>query len=156
WIAIFFCAATVTFPLILRLALLFPAETAPADGRLPWWPWLFALFGPISLSWVYGVPLSPEVGLRAAFIHNVAFIVALLAVITRNFRRSNAVGRRQLKWLVLGIYIGTVPVLLTDAAAAVAPQLWWLHDLSVIAELCIPLCVLIAIVRENFLDVDRL
>jgi class 3 adenylate cyclase len=156
WIAVFFCAAVVTYPLILRAALLFPPETAPAGARLPWWPWLFALFGPVSLSWIYGVPLSPELGFRAVFIHNVAFIVALLGVLTRNFRRANGVGRRQLKWLMLGIYVGTVPVLLTDAAAVVVPQLWWLHDVAVNAEICIPLAVLIAIARENFLDVDRL
>ena len=155
WTAIFFCSSLVTFPLILRAARLFPAGTA-AGARLPWWPWLFAVYGPISLSWVYGVPLSPELGFRAMCAVNAVFIVALLAVLTRNFRRADAVGRRQLKWVVLGIYIGTVPVLLTDVGAAVAPQLWWLHDVSVIAELCIPLCVLIAIVRENFLDVDRL
>jgi class 3 adenylate cyclase len=156
WIVVFFCASLVMLPLILRAVLIFPAETAPPDGRIPRWPWLFGLFGPISLSWIYGVPLPPEVGFRAVFVINVAFITALLAVVTRNFRRANASGRRQLKWVVLGTYLGTAPVLLADLAAAIAPPLWWLHEAAAVAEIAIPLCVLIAIVRSNFLDVDRL
>src|SRR5690606_25896388 len=72
------------------------------------------------------------------------------------FRRAGPIGRRQLKWVLLGIYVGTVPVLLTDVVAALEPALWWLHEVAVMAEIVIPLCVLVAIVRTNFLDVDRL
>lgn len=156
WIVIFFCASLLMLPMILRAVLIFPAEIAPADGRTPRWPWFFAVFGPISLSWIYGVPLSPEVGFRAVFLVNVVFIVTVLAVLTRNFRRASPMGRRQLKWVVLGMYVGTVPVLLADVAAALEPALWWAHEVAVIAEILIPLCVLVAIVRANFLDVDRL
>jgi class 3 adenylate cyclase len=156
WAVIFLGASLVTLPLILRAFLIFPKETAPAGGRLPWWPWLFAVFGPISWSWVFGFPLPPETGFRAVFVLNVAFIVTLLAVATRNFRRAGPLGRRQLKWVVLGVYLGTVPVLFADVAAAIAPALWWLHELAVIAEIVIPLCVLIAILRANLFDVDRL
>src|SRR5262249_18945960 len=129
---------------------------APASGRLPWWPWLFAVFAPIQLSWIYGVPLPPEMGFRAVFVVNVVAIATFLAILTRNFRRARPIGRRQLKWVVLGWSLGTVPVLVTDAVAAVEPTLWWLHEAAAIAEIIIPVCVLIAIVRSNFLDVDRL
>lgn len=156
WVAVFGVASTVMLPLILRAALLFPSEVAPASGRPPWWPWLFAVFGPLSLSWIFGVPLAPEWGFRAVFAVNVAFIVTLLAVLTRNFRRCGPLGRRQLKWVLLGMYGGTVPVLLTDVVAAVEPSLWWLHEAAVIAEIVIPVCVLVAIVRTNYFDVDRL
>ena len=156
WTAVFLVASTVMLPLILRAVLIFPAEVAPPAGRLPWWPWLFAVFGPISSSWVFGMPLPPAFGFRAVFLLNVAFIATVLVVLTRNFRRAGPVGRRQLKWVVLGMYVGTVPVLLADAAAVVAPSLWWLHEVAVIAEIAIPVCVLIAIVRANSLDVDRL
>ncbi len=155
WVVVFFGASLVMWPLILRAVLVFPAEVAPAGG-LPWWPWLFAIFGPISTSWVFGVPLPPETGFRAAFAVNVAFIVTLLVVLTRNFRRAGPLGRRQLKWVVLGMYVGTVPVLLADVVAAVAPSLVWLHELAAIAEIAIPLSVLIAVVRANLFDVDRL
>lgn len=156
WLAVFFTASLVMLPLGLRAFLIFPPEVAPADGRLPWWPWLFALFGPISLSWLLGWPLPPASGFRAVFATNVAFIAVLLAVLTRNFRRAGPLGRRQLKWVVLGIYCGTVPVLLADLVALVAPAFWWLHELAVVAEICIPLAVLIAIARASLFDVDRL
>jgi class 3 adenylate cyclase len=156
WTIVFFCASLAMLPLILRAALIFPAEVAPPSGRLPWWPWLFALFGPISLSWLYGVPLPPELGFRAVFIVNVAFIVTLLAILTRNFRRAGAFGRRQLRWVILGMYVGTAPVLLTDVLAAVDPSFWWLHEIAVIAEIFIPVGMLIAIIRANYFDVDTL
>jgi class 3 adenylate cyclase len=156
WAVVFLGASSVMFPLILRAGMLFPAEIAPPGGRLPWWPWLFAVFGPVSASWTFGVPLPPEVGFRAVFAVNVLFIATLLALLTRNYRRAGPIGRRQLKWVVLGIYLGTVPVLLTNVVTAVAPALWWLHEGAVIAEILIPVCVLVAIVRANYFDVDRL
>jgi len=154
WVAVFLCASTVMLPLMLRAALVFPAEVAPA--RLPWWPWLFALFGPVSSSWIYGVPLPPEWGFRAVLALNVAFIATLLAVLTRNFRRAGPLGRRQLEWVLLGMYLGTVPVLLADLVGAVEPSLWWLHEIAAIAEIVVPVCIVIAIVRTNTFDVDRL
>jgi class 3 adenylate cyclase len=156
WVAVFCLASLVMLPLVLRAVLLFPAEVAPRDGRLPWWPWLFAVFGPISSSWIFGVPLRPSIGFRAVFVVNVVFIATVLTVLTRNFRRASPLGRRQLKWVVLGFYVGTVPVLLTDVVTAVVPSLWWLHEVAAIAEILIPLCVLMAIVRANYFDVDRL
>lgn len=155
WLAVFLGASSVMFPLVIRAFLIFPGEVAPRHG-MPWWPWLFALFGPISLSWLVGVPLPPEIGFRTVFLANIALIVTLLLLLTRNFRRAGALGRRQLKWVVLGIYVGTVPVLLTDVVVAIAPALWWLHELAVIAEILIPIAVVIAIVRANLFDVDRL
>ena len=156
WTAVFLSASLVMMPLILRAVMIFPSEIAPRSGRLPWWPWLFAVFGPISASWTFGVPLPPAIGFRAVFVVNVLFIATVLAVLTRNFRRASPVGRRQLKWVVLGIYLGTVPVLLTDVVTAFAPALWWLHEVAAMAEVLIPLCVLIAIVRANYFDIDHL
>ena len=152
WAVVFFCASTVMLPFILRLVLIFPQEVGP----LPWWPWLFAVFGPISLSWVFGVPLPPETGFRAVFTINVVFITTLLVIATRRFRRATPFARRQLKWVVLGMYLGTMPVLVADVVAAVAPALWWLHEAAAIAEIIIPVSVLIAILHANFFDVDRL
>lgn len=156
WVGVFGVASLVMLPLVLRAALLFPPEIAPLGGRLPRWPWLFAVFAPISLSWTFGIGLPPALGWRGAFAVNIAFIATLLIVLTRNFRRAGALGRRQLKWVVLGMYVGTMPVLLADVVAAAVPALWWLHEPAVIAEILIPLSVLIAIVRANLFDVDRL
>lgn len=155
WAGIFFVASTVMWPLILRVVLVFPAEVAPAGG-MPWWPWLFAIFGPLASGWVFGVPLPPELAFRGVFVINILFIATICSLLTRNFRRAGAKGRRQLKWVVLGTYVGTMPVLVADVVAAIEPSLWWLHEVAVIAEICIPICMMIAVVRANLFDVDRL
>jgi class 3 adenylate cyclase len=154
WLVVFALSSLVMLPLILRAALHFPPGAAPV--RTPRWPWAFAVFGPLALGWVLGVPVAPQAAMRGAFVVNVAFIVAFLAVLTRNYRRSGPVGRRQLKWVMLGMYLGLVPVLLADAVIAVEPALWWLHEAAAMAEVVIPAFILIAIVRENLFDIDRL
>jgi class 3 adenylate cyclase len=155
WIGIFAVASTVVFPLLLRPLLLFPAEVAPRDGRLRWWPWAFAVFGPIATSWAFGLPLPPVLALRAAFAVNVAFMATVLVVVTRSYRRAGAVGRRQLRWVVYGLWAGMLPMVVADAVTAAAPSLSWLHDVAAVPQLLVPLCILVAIVRFNLFDVDR-
>src|SRR6266436_1755266 len=156
WAVTFFLASLVTFPLWLRAVLLLPEQAVPAGRPLPWWPWAFSVFGLLAFSWVFGTPLPPPLGQQGSLSVNVVFIATLLAVITRGFRRAGPVGRRQLKWVVYGLYMGLVPVLLTDLVTALVPRLWWLHEAAVIAEAAIPLSIIIAIVRFNFFDIDRL
>jgi hypothetical protein len=157
WIAVFFLSSLVVFPLGLRATAIFPEKSALAGTRTPAWLWAFSVFGPISTSWVFGVPLPPTIGLRAVFVVNVAFITVLLALLTRNFRHANPAGRRQLKWIVYGFYIGTIPVLAANVVTALDPSfLWWLHEISMIAPVLIPICIFIAILRANLFDIDRL
>ena len=154
WLVVFAASSLVMLPLVLRAALAFPPEVATA--RPARWPWAFAIFGPLAFGWVLGVPIAPEAAVRGAFAVNVAFIAAFLAVLTRNYRRSGPIGRRRLRWVMLGMYLGLVPVLLADAVVAVDPALWWLHEAAAMAEVVIPAFILIAIVRENLFDIDRL
>lgn len=156
WVVVSFFASLVMFPLAVRTAMLLPDELAPANGRLPAWPWLFALFGPVWASAVFGVPLPPLLGLRGVLVLNIAFAATLLVLLTRNFRRASPIGRRQLKWTVYGTYLGAVPVLATDAVVAIAPHSWWLHDVSMVAMVLMPISICIAIVRCNLFDIDRL
>ena len=156
WAVTFLLASLVTFPLWLRAVLLLPEQAVPAGRPLPWWPWVFSVFGLLAFSWVFGTPLPPPLGQQGSLGVNVVFIATLLAVITRGFRRAGPVGRRQLKWVVYGLYMGLVPVLLTDLVTALVPRLWWLHEAAVIAEAAIPLSIITAIVRFNFFDIDRL
>jgi class 3 adenylate cyclase len=101
-------------------------------------------------------PLPPELALRVYLLVTAVFIVTLLGLLTRSFRRAGPVGRRQLKWVVFGIYIGTLPVLGIDVFAVYNPSLWRFHDPAVAGLGLIPFCVLIAIVRFNLFDIDRL
>ena len=156
WTAVLIASTLLMFPLILRVPMLFPPEVTPASGRLPRWPWAFSILAPIAFSWVYGFPLPPRLAQQSLLLLNIAFIVALLAVLTRNYRRCGPIGRRQLKWVLYGIYVGTVPVLAADVVAALVPAAWWLHELAVAAEVVIPISILIAILRFNLFDIDRL
>jgi class 3 adenylate cyclase len=156
WTAVLLASTLFTFPLILRVPMLFPPEVASESGRLPRWPWIFSILGPIAFTWVYGFPLPPAIAQQSLLLVNIAFIVALLAVLTRNFLRCGPIGRRQLKWVLYGIYVGTVPVLAADVVAALEPAAWWLHDLAVVAEVVIPISILIAILRFNLFDIDQL
>src|SRR5581483_6436323 len=87
---------------------------------------------------------------------NTLFIITLLVLLTRHFRRAGPVGRRQLKWVVYGFYVGTLPVLATNVVTALVPSLWWFHEISMIAPVLIPICLCIAVIRFNFFDIDRL
>jgi hypothetical protein len=138
------------------MVLIFPEETAPKNPWLYVWPWLFALRGFTSLSWYFGFPFSHEVGMRATHILEAVFVIVLLTVLTRNFRTAGPLGRRQLKWAVYGLYMGTVPVLAATFIAASAPQLWWIQEASIGAVVLTPFCLFIAIIRFNLFDIDRL
>jgi class 3 adenylate cyclase len=156
WTAVFCGSSLVMMPLALRSVLMLPEELTLADARMPAWPWLFTGFGPVATSSVFGVPLPPAIGLRAVFLLNTAFITMMLVLLTRNFRRAGPVGRRQVKWVVYGFYIGTVPALAANVVAAFDPSLWWLQQVSMIAVVLTPLCIFIALVRFNLFDIDRL
>ena len=117
WEVIFLCASArgaAAHP--VRGAGVSRRRSRPAGGRLPWWPWLFAIFGPISSSWVFGVPMPPEAGFRGAFAVNVVFIVTLLVVLTRNFRAPARSAGVSSSGSCSACTSGTVPVLLADVA----------------------------------------
>jgi class 3 adenylate cyclase len=156
WATVFGLTSATMLPLTIRSALVFPQDIAPRDGRLPWWPWLFAVFSPLAMSWVFGVPFSLAVGQRGALITNVAFVVTFLGLLTRNYRRSDPVGRRQLKWVLYGFYVGLLPLFAADVVAAFRPGLWWLHEVASISLIAIPVCLVIAISRYNLFDINRL
>jgi len=72
WTAVLVVSTLLTFPLILRVPMLFPPEVASESGRLPRWPWAFSILGPIAFSWVYGFPLPPAIaGMKGRLIDRV-------------------------------------------------------------------------------------
>jgi hypothetical protein len=156
WVVVYTVSSVVIFPLILHAILILPEEVAPTNRWMFAWPWLFALRGVTAYSWYFGWPLSHELGMRATNLLEFAFLVVLLAVLTVHFRRAGPLGRRQLKWLVYGFYIGVAPVLAGAIIAILDPELWWAQEASMSAIVFIPVCLSIAILRFNLFDVDRL
>jgi class 3 adenylate cyclase len=131
----------------------------PHDAPLgPWartWPWLFVALAPFHTS-RFGAPLPPHVAEHVAVAGVFAFFVALLAVTTRNYRLADAIGRRQLRWVLFGIYLAALPPMLTATLVAIDSHWTAAYALNLAAAGAIPLSLLIAVVRYNLFDVDRL
>ncbi len=160
WSAVLCYTVALLFaqPLLIRAFLSFPEEVNALRGMNRWWPWLFALVGPPFASARYGFPMRLDDAQLPALIGVIAFIVALLIIIGLNFRRSGPSGRRQIKWVLYGVYLGAVPSLFAFAVggpAPVDPPFWWGLCLAIGAS-SFPVVVLISVLRSDFLDVDRL
>ncbi|MBI1814784.1 MAG: zinc ribbon domain-containing protein [Deltaproteobacteria bacterium] len=104
----------------------------------------------------------PDAGLAAFSMEALVmsgFIVADLVALTRVYQRADLLGRRQIKWVVYGSYVGLLPVGLFNAVVALGVVPEWigvLFAVAIIAVVAIPLGVLVAIAFYQFLDIDRL
>ena len=144
---------SLTGPLAVR-GVLALAETRA--GPLPRWPWLLALAGPLYSSLILGTPLPPALGQLLFPLGTAALAACLLGVVVHDYRAADAVGRRKLRWVLYGVYVGTFPFGLGWLAYLFDPALLWLTLYSLGAALLIPVGFLVAIVRHNLLDIDRL
>lgn len=154
-VATFLGGALFFMPLLLRAALLVPARRALTGPLARFGPWIFLLFAPAASSALVGAPWSGNLGFRLSLALNLAFLVAVAGVITRNFRVADAAGRRQLKWMVYGVVVGALPALVTAGVGALRPDLWWTYEFALVATVLIPVCMAIAILRYGLLDIDR-
>ena len=155
-IAVFGVATALNTPFLLRFILAFPEETARNDRWSMLWPWAFATSGLLITTWAFGLPLPPAWSQPLAAALNVAVIVVAITIVTRNYRASGQAGRRQIKWLVLGAYLGLVPPLLAGLLTLAEPGLWWIYEASLAFVIAIPICLVIAMLRYNMFDIDRL
>jgi hypothetical protein len=156
WIVVYALSACMIYPLMFRAVLAVPEGLHRGS---PWgsaWIALFSLCGLGGTSWLFGVPFSSEVGVRATAGANALAPLLTLFLLTRNYVRATPIGRRQLRWIVYGLYIGALPVGVGSLVSVLTPRLWWIHEILMISPVLVPFCFLIAIVRFNFLDVDRL
>jgi len=155
-IAIFLVSGALFPPLAVAAALWVPENVAPRSGVGRLWPWVFLSHGVWLSSWLVGWPLPGAAGFALVQLSNAAFLVAILAVLTRNYRRADGGGRRQLRWVLYGFYIGVTPAIVAALATQLQPRWEPLYQLAVAFTALVPICIGIAIVRSNFLDIDRL
>jgi hypothetical protein len=155
WIAVFGISAIGLYPLMLQAVLAIPEDAAATPTR-PTWTWAFALYAASAFSWVFGFPFSSERGVRVSAALNALAPLFVLGLITRSYLRSGPIGRRQLRWIVYGLYVGALPVAIGSFVSTAAPRWWWLHGVLMSSVVLVPVCFLVAIVRFNFLDIDRL
>lgn len=143
-------------PLMILAAIHFPEDAWPRGRRSPRWPWLFAALGPSWTSIWMGFPLPTARAITANAVIGSVVIAAILVVVTRNYRLAGPAGRRQVRWVLLGCYVGLAPSLVGTLVGALRPELapvWFASQLALVA---IPISIYIAVERSNMLDIDRM
>ena len=154
WLGIWVAANSVFFPLALRFFFLFPDDRVP-EGR--WhriWPWFFAV--PMGLSSALVFTSRMTIGETGWAVTIGLGTVAMLAVTTRKYRRGDLVARRQMKWVLFGLYCIALSMAVTRAAFVFDPRFGWLFNASSWMIALFPLSLLISVVRFNLFDIDRL
>ncbi len=146
--------------LVVRWAVGFPPE-APVPGRLArTLPWLLIpLFAFLRANYFLGGPLPGNLAPVASLVADGLVVVVTLGVLTRNYLRSDPIGRRRLKWVLYGGYVGFLPLafVIIFLSGTLEPRAYSLvFALSVLPTVVVPLGILIAVVRQQLLDVDRL
>jgi class 3 adenylate cyclase len=150
-------AVAVEGPLLISAVTWFP----DVEGRdLAWvrrWIWLGVVRVPFALSAAFGLGLPPvSVGIPVLVVTAAVEIGAVVAILVRNYLRSDAIGRRQLRWTVLGAQVASLPVLLLAPIVAHDPaRIPWMFD-ALSAFAIVPVCLVISVLRYNWFDVDRL
>ncbi len=145
----------LSVPLFLSAMQLFPYGSAPASRLARAAPWIFLLLGPLHTS-RFGFPFPHEPAARAAAIAVVAYLVAALVIVTQRYRRADALGRRQLRWFLFGVYLFSLPPITAGLCAAVVPALTPVYIWSLASQGLVPIALYVSVVRYNLFDVDRL
>jgi signal transduction histidine kinase/CheY-like chemotaxis protein len=146
--------------LMLRFARLFPAEVPP-EQRIGWgWPWLAgASFAAVRINYLTGFPLPPELVPRVSYAFHSVYLIGTLAILGWNYVHARPIGRRRLRWVLLGATLGSLPLMTVQLVPLVDPD-WGGFEtafaLSSAATVFWMVGVLIAVVRYNVFDIDRL
>ncbi len=160
WLAKSVGASVLLVPSSLRFALVFPQETSARTWLTRGWSWaLGLLLGLVLACWWLDAPLPRQWVGVAIVAFPAALLFAFLAILTWNYRRADPIGRRQAKWVLLGLYVGVAPI-------AVAFSMFPIHQfdmyssslllLTSLAWLAVPAGFLIAVLRFDLFDIDRL
>ena len=147
-------AATLIGPLAMRTMLEFDRDDDAARGTLErFGPWALGVIGPIELvGRVRG--LAEVEGIILGVV--VLVLGTLLVTGTVLYRRAAAVIRRQVRWILFGLYCALAPSIAAAAAAAFDPTLFPLLFYTRLASMMLPVCMLMAVARYNLFDIDRL
>jgi hypothetical protein len=149
-------AWSLVLPLVVRASMCFPREEMPTGRLALWAPWIFAAVGPFVASSRFGSPFSSDLGESGAFGLMAMAFAAVVVVMTRNYPGADPIGRRQLRWVLLGFYLAAIPPMAGSALAAFDLRLTPVANLTLAATAIFPLSILVAVVRYNLFDIDRL
>ena len=107
------------------------------------------------------VPMRLDGNLAAMIVLPNAFILlTMLGALARSYRLSNALERRQIRWVVLGYAVATVGVLISGILPPLLGQPLFLRTpsriLAGVAGAGVPAGILISVIGYRWLDIDRL
>jgi class 3 adenylate cyclase len=145
---------TLGAPLYCRALHAFPKDDLPSGPLARIGPWMFGLLGPLHMS-RYGFGLPPQIGVPAVVAGVVLYLATLLVIVTLNYERSEPIGRRRIRWVVLGGYLAVVPAIAVGTLASLDSRWTDLYIGSLSALAIAPISLLVSIVRFNLFDVDR-
>ena len=135
----------------LKALLHFPAETARTGRAAAILPWFVAVQGFGWLAMAAGVALPYDIQAGLAFGGNLVVSLAMCWILAVSYYRASAAGRRQLRWVVIGIYIGLMPTVVGGVLTLIDPALFMFVLLGNLTILAIPVCFLIALIAYNAL-----
>ncbi len=146
-------------PLALRAALLFPDGARPPNALgdfARYGPWLFLALIPFESSRFYEFPFGRSLGNLGMTLGDLLFFALLVGIASHTYRMADALSRRQIKWVLLGVYLAVALPAAATALAAFDVGVFSLLVVSMSTLALIPISVVIAIARYNLLDIDRL
>jgi class 3 adenylate cyclase len=149
-------AAIAAGPVMMRAAQMFPADAALRGGWHALWPWLFLAGGVCRVSALVGAPMPYTTGERLTALYQGIAALTLVGLLTRAYLRTTPLGRRQIKWLLFSVYAGAVPFVGVSLAEALHPHAVGFAELTVLCAILLPAGAMIAIVRAQLFDIDRL
>ena len=85
--------------------------------------------------------------------------VLVIALITWKYRGADPVGRRQVKWVVYGFFLAATLQVVGNLLTLGHPDpsfSWKIFEVAEATTIFVPLSILIAMVRFNLFDIDRL
>jgi len=156
--ALFHVGGPVAVGLLIVFFSQLPVEMLSAQRASPWWGLVGLLFILVRIPYFFDAPIPARSAPAAVLATDVLFLLVGLALVGWNAIHAEPVGRRRMRWLVIGALLGLGPMLCTlSLQSLLSPASYHrLFQYSVICAVFLPLGLLLSILRANLLDVDRL
>jgi signal transduction histidine kinase/CheY-like chemotaxis protein len=139
----------------------FPDEMPEPARVSAAWPVVAALLYLVlvRVSYVLGWPVPAQWIARVSLASHALAIAVGLGILAWNYGHALAAGRRRLRWILLGTLLGSVPFVTALAAPLVVPEWKGFQQAFALGFLGLVLWIsglVLAVVRDNAFDVDRL
>ncbi len=155
-LATFITGGVLVGPLALLALQRIPAEHEPLSTWSRTWPWIFLVSGVAYPSAIIGFPFDAKFGIPVSMLGNVAVAALGISIIVRNYRRAGPAGRRQVRWIALGVCVGLLPTIFMSILVLIEPNAFGAFVVANLSFMAIPICFIIAIVGYGAFDFDRI